>query len=140
LNDLIQSFNLLNLYSTIISNYDSNNKKLFSYSSAYSTNALTTKGDNEKDGKVSIYKNGLASPLPVNITTGNLNGDRLTIKTNYSVDVNAAKALAKTTGLNAYFAKEGVTIFANNSYDKIISAAIDLSNDKLGGILERYTA
>jgi predicted transcriptional regulator len=67
---LIQSFNLLDIYTTIIANYDSNNKKLFSFANTYRTNALVDISHEKGNSGTSIYKNGLATSLPLLMESG----------------------------------------------------------------------
>jgi hypothetical protein len=111
LNSLVQSFNLLNAFTTIITNVDTNNKKLFAFSNTYRTNALVDKSiEVDGHGPASIYKNGLAMPLPLVIVSGLSTGaddtDLLLAKTNYSVAVKAANHVAETTGLTQYFGND----------------------------------
>jgi hypothetical protein len=101
---LIQSFSLLNAFTTIVSNTDSNNKKLFSFSNTYRSNALIDKSF-DKGAGTSVYKNGLALGLTMDPTSGLsadiTNTDYLLAKTHYDIVAKAATAAAKEVGLTS---------------------------------------
>jgi hypothetical protein len=98
---LIQSFSLLNAFTTVVSNTDSNNKKLFSFSNTYRSNALIGKVK-DKGAGTSIYKNGLALGLTMDPTSGkNADTNYLNAKTHYDIVAKAAIAAAKEVGLTS---------------------------------------
>jgi hypothetical protein len=99
LNKLIQSFQVLNAYTTVTTNIDANNKKLFAFANTYSTNALVS----VDKGGVKIYKNGLANGLPLIITNANnyvsTAENRSLAKIHYPVVTTSADNMAKQTGI-----------------------------------------
>jgi hypothetical protein len=128
----VQSFALLNAYTSATTTFDANNKKLFSWSNTYRSNALI---NDEVDGST-IYKNGLATPLPISMTSGVSsanNTNLLLAKTNYAPVINSTNASAKVTGLTEFL---GDSTFASNSYNRLI--ANQTSDAKNNGIIDNY--